>query len=276
MTWHVDESLLRRYAGGRIDQARAASVEAHVIACDECRRRVAGLVDPQRTDRIWQEVRNAVDAPRKRFAETVLVRLGVREHHARLIAATPALTLSWLAGVAIALAWAVVAAQIGTRGVVLFLMVAPMIPLAGIALAFGPRVDPTYEVGVASPMNGLRLLLLRAASVLGSAIVLTGVASIWLPAGGWKAAAWLLPAIGVSLSAMALSTWIEPVAAAGTVAFAWVSLSMAGAAMRRGMPALERLVAFEPGGQLFFAAIAVVAVGVLSLRGRRFDVGSRM
>lgn len=275
MSWHVDETVLQRYADDRIDQAGAASVEAHVIACDECRGRVTRLVDPRRTDRIWNEVRHAIDAPRKRFAEAVLVRLGVREHHARMIAATPALTLSWLAGVAIALAWAVSAAQIGTRGVVLFLMVAPMIPLAGIALAFGPRVDPTYEVGIAAPMSGLRLLLLRAASVLGSAIVLTGIASIWLPAGGWKAAAWLLPAIGVSLSAMALSTWIEPVAAAGTVAFAWVSLSMVGAAMRRGLPALERLVAFEPGGQLFFAAIAVVAVGVLSLRGRRFDVGSR-
>src|SRR6266508_3596123 len=181
---------MERYFASDLDDAGAASIEAHVIACSECRARIARGIDKQRVDHIWSEVRDAIDKPQRRALEALLARLGLRDHVARLIVATPSLTASWLIAVSVALVWAVVAARAGGRGVLAFLVFAPLIPLAGIAFAFGPRIDPTYEVGVATPMHGLRLLLLRAGCVLGATLLLVGIASIGLPDIGWKAAAW--------------------------------------------------------------------------------------
>lgn len=273
MKWHVDSSLLERYISADLDDVRAASIEAHVIACSECRARLATDVDPVRIARVWHEVKDSIDKPRRRVVETLLVKVGMREYSARLVAATPSLTGSWFAAVAFALAWAVVAARAGTRGVLAFLVVAPLIPLAGIALSFGPRIDPTYEVSVAAPMHGLRLLLLRAGCVLASTIALVGIASIGLPDIGWKAAAWLLPALAVSLATIALATWLDPLVAAGIVAFVWVASTSLSPLWRRGVPSLDRIAAFDPGGQALLAVLIGLAVIVLVARGRRFDFG---
>ena len=275
MKWHVDNSLLDRYIASDLDDVRAASIEAHVIVCPECRARLATDVDPARIERVWNEVRDSIDKPRRRVIETLLVRCGMRDYSARLVAATPALTGSWFTAVAFALVWAVVAARAGTRGVLFFLVVAPLIPLAGIALSFGPRIDPTYEVSVAAPMHGLRLLLLRAGCVLGSTLVLVGIASIGLPHIGWKAAAWLLPALAVSLATIALATWIDPLVAAGIVAFGWVASTSLSPLWLRGVPSLDRIAAFDPGGQALLAVLIGLAIIVLLARGRRFDLGRK-
>ncbi len=55
----------------------------------------------------------------------------------------------------------------------LFLMVAAMLPVAGVAVAFGPGIDPTHEIALAAPMRADRLLLMRAAAVLAASIVIT-------------------------------------------------------------------------------------------------------
>lgn len=34
---------------------------------------------------------------------------------------------------------------------ILFLALAPLLPLAGVALSYGPAIDPTYEMAVVSP-----------------------------------------------------------------------------------------------------------------------------
>jgi hypothetical protein len=61
--------------------------------------------------------------------------------------------------------FAVLAAQVGSGpdASLAFLTVAPLLPLAGIAMAYGPGIDPTYEIGLAAPMRSLRLLLRAAA-----------------------------------------------------------------------------------------------------------------
>jgi hypothetical protein len=111
-------------------------------------------------------------APRRRGLERALERLGVPEPLARLMTSTPALRHSWLAAVAVAVFFAANAAN-DTAGnspgrLAIFLTIAPLIPLLGVALAFGPGVDPTYETVVAAPLSGFRLLLVRTLAVLGS------------------------------------------------------------------------------------------------------------
>ena len=54
----------------------------------------------------------------------------------------------------------------------MFLALAPLAPVAGVAITFGPGADPSFELTVASPISTVRLLLLRAAAVLATTLVL--------------------------------------------------------------------------------------------------------
>ena len=104
------------------------------------------------------------------------------------------------------LAFAVWAARGDQQGVYWFLVLAPMLPLAGVAAAYGQGVDPTYEVGLAAPMRSFGLLLIRAVAVLVTTTVIAGLAALALPGLQWTAAAWLLPSLGLTLASLALAT----------------------------------------------------------------------
>ncbi len=160
--WHADGELLAAYAAGRLDVAGTWSVEAHVTSCAGCRELAGALAEPERLRRGRAAVIAAVDVPHAGVAERLLVRLGVPDYTARLLAATPALRGSWLLAVATTLAFAVLAARLGSGrdASLAFLTVAPLLPLAGIAVAYGPGIDPTYEIGLAAPMRSFKLLLL--------------------------------------------------------------------------------------------------------------------
>ncbi|MCA1693196.1 MAG: zf-HC2 domain-containing protein, partial [Actinobacteria bacterium] len=260
MTWHADANLLTRYTQGDIDPAAAFSLESHLVACEACRTEIAGRADLDRVAQSWAEIEAVVDVPRPRLVERVLLRLGVRSHVARLLAATPALRLSWLGAVTLALGFAVAAAQ-GGRGeqaLLLFLLVAPLLPVAGVAAAFAPGLDPAHELTLASPSGGFRLLLVRSAAVLGATTVLAGVAALTLPGFEPISAAWLIPALALSVSSLALATFIAPVTAAGIVGGLWVSGVLASevvnAGSLRAFLASHSLdsAAFQPEGQLAF------------------------
>ena len=176
--WHADGEVLGAYSDGRLDAAGRWSVEAHLTSCAACRLQAGALVDPVRLRRLRAALIEAVDVPRAGVVER-LVRLGVPDHTARVLAATPALRGSWLLAVAATLAFAVLAAWVrrGADANLWFLCIAPLLPLAGIAVAYGPGVDPTYEIGLAAPLGSFRLLLLRAATVLGTSTLLAAAAS---------------------------------------------------------------------------------------------------
>jgi len=274
--WHVDADTVAGYAEGRLDEARAYSLEAHLLGCSDCRALAAGAVrtdaiDGEQLDRMWAGIVDTVDAPRPGLVERALVRLGVRQHVARLLAATPSLRLSWLAAETATLAFAVLAAY-GSRGHVpsgsgrlsdlLFLAVVPLLPLGGVAVSYGPGIDPTYEIGLASPMRSFRLLLIRAAAVLAASTVLAGVASIALPGLDWTAAAWLLPSLGLTVSSLALATVAPPLWASGAVAFAWIAALTATAATVG-----DDYAAFRGPTQLAF--LIVIGLAAVAVAGRR-------
>ena len=142
--WHLDQDLVRRYVAGEANAVLAASVEAHVVACGECRRLLAPAVDARRLDAVWAEIADTVDTPQAGLFERLLHLLGVRADTARLLAATPSLRIPWLAAVAAVFAFAALAAGLAPQGQLLFLTVAPLAPVAGVALAFGRAGDPTY------------------------------------------------------------------------------------------------------------------------------------
>src|SRR5262245_8445867 len=197
--WHLDPEAIRRYAQGAPDLA--ASAEAHLMKCAACRGAISCYVDTRRAEAIWHEVVDRVDAPRRSRPERMLVRLGVGEATARLIAATPTLRGPWLLAVAGVLALAAWAAQVDERFLRMFLVVAPLGPLAGVAVAFAGGLDPTREIGLAAPYSGLRLLLIRTAAVLAVTVPIVAVAGVALPGSNWPAA-WLLPTAGLTCAAL--------------------------------------------------------------------------
>lgn len=265
--WHADDRLLTRYAAGDTDHALAASVEAHLLACSRCRAAIATFVESERLDAGWEALIAVVDAPARGPVESLLVRLGVADHTARLLAATPSLRLSWLAAVTVALAFSVLAARVSGDSPLLFLVIAPLLPLGGVAAAYGPGVDPTYEIGLASPLPSGRLLLLRAAAVLTVSALLTTTAGLALPGEAWAAAAWLLPSLGLTLCSLALATAVAPLRAAVGVAVGWVALVTVAT-----QAAADTLVAFRSTGQLIAAVVTVLAAAVLTRRREGLDI----
>jgi len=266
--WHAGADVIARYAGGSLDEARAASLEAHLLRCPGCRRELAGAAPPGRLAATWERVEDRLDRTAIGPVERFLDGLGVPDHMARLLAATPSLRASWFVAVAMTLGFAVSAAAIthGHGGTMLFLVVAPLIPLAGVAAAFGPGVDPTYEIGVAAPLRGNHLLLLRSVAVVGTSIVACAAASLALPGHEWTAAAWLLPALGLTAATLALSTALPPVVAGGAVAGTWIAgVILAQSASK------ATFAAFRAPGQEVFVAVFVASVLVLALRREAFD-----
>lgn len=264
--WHVHPELLARYARGDVDEAHGFSVDAHLPSCRQCTEQIAPLLDRARLARTWDGIEARLDVPSRGMVEGGLVRLGVPGHLARLLGATPALRASWLLACALVLAFAVWAASRRADGLVMFLMLAPLLPVAGIAAAFGPDVDPAYEIGLAAPMRSFALLLLRALAVLGTTTVMAGIGALALPGLHPSAAAWLLPSLGLTLASIALATRIDATAACASLALLWVLVVIAGWVLTA-----EPLLVFGPAGQIACALLAAVAALSLAPNNDRFD-----
>lgn len=269
MRWHVQPDLLRIYAHDEIDVAHAFSIEAHLLSCATCRAEAGRVVEAPQLARVWSRIDDAIVTPRPSAVERVLTWVGVSDHSARLLAATPSLQLSWFLAVAAVLAFGVGAAHGAKDGYLIFLAVAPLLPLAGVAAAYGPGVDPTYEIGMAAPMRSGRLLLIRAAAVLTVTTALAALSALFLPGSGWQVAAWLLPSLGLVTSSLALSTVIRPLHAAAVVGGAWLVWVVAATASAAG----QRLVptVFGELMQVVFLLVTVAALGVLVARRDRFE-----
>ncbi|HEU5241489.1 MAG TPA: hypothetical protein VFU25_05705, partial [Ornithinibacter sp.] len=204
-TWHVDAEVLAGYTAGRVTSAVAASTEAHLTSCAECRALLTPAVPATRLDGIWTAVDDRVGRLSLPWFERVLVRCGVGEDTARLLAATPSLSVPWLGSVAAAAVLAALVADSSHRTLFAFLTVAPMLPVAGVAAAYGRDADPAHEIAVASPYSMLRLMLLRALTVVVATIGLTLLAGLLLVDEGAAAAAWLLPAAALTTATLLLS-----------------------------------------------------------------------
>ena len=221
--WHADEQLLARYLRGDAGAALGSSIEAHLVRCAACRTRIAPLVDPAPLRAVWARVEASAEAPRPGVVHRLVRRLGLPDHDALLLAAAPALRAGWLWGTALALAFAAAAAAGGgDRGAVLFLIVAPLAPVAGVAACYGPDFDEAYEPTLAAPYSSARLLLLRSVAVLVTSVPLAVFGGLLLPGSAWAGVTWLTPAAaGVALT-LAGSTWTSPARAAVAVAALWL------------------------------------------------------
>ena len=259
--WHLSEDLAARYAGGDVDSVLATSVEQHLVGCALCRGLLAPALDPARLDRVWSEVIERVEAPHRNLLERGLLALGVQEGTARLVATTPSLRGAWVLGVVLVLTLAVFTAHADGHGIALFLALAPVLPVAGVAYAFGPATDPAHEIVSATPYSSLQLLGVRTAVVVASTLLPAAVAAPFLPGNAWLAVAWLLPALALTIGTLALATRIAPHHAAVALSALWVAAILPGLA-----PSRNALLATELPVQLLSVAALAVSAGALLLR----------
>ncbi|MDO8392099.1 MAG: zf-HC2 domain-containing protein [Actinomycetota bacterium] len=217
----------------------------------------------------FEIIMGEIAAPARSRFERVLLALRVPEPTARLVAATPVLRWAWTAAVAVVLLFAAVAGdgtwQAGDQ-LAVFLALAPVVPVVGVALAYGPSADRGHEVTVAAPMSGLRLLLLRTATVLVAAGGLSLLTVIAAPTKGWMRLAWLAPGLATTLLTLALATRLGVRRAAGAVAGAWLVLVIVVAQATDDATAPFRVV-----GQVGSLLVAAVAGAVMIAGRRRLD-----
>ena len=266
--WHLDDDMLRRYAGRADSLAEGASAEQHLLSCGPCRARVGAAASV--TGRsvidfaaVWDRTRDAIEVPRPSVFERLLRGAGLPAAEARLVAVASAFRGVWLAGVAAVLAFAALAAAFGhARGVWLFLSVAPVVPCLVVASSYDPWLDPALEPELVTPYPMLRLVLLRTVAVL--ALALPAVLLFGLVVPGETAFAWLLPAAGFVAVVLAASTWVSPLRSAIAVSSAWLAVIWLLAA-RSGAP--ESVL--QGRAQAGFLALAAASFAIFVVRRRR-------
>ncbi|MDQ2829628.1 MAG: hypothetical protein M3Y74_11330, partial [Chloroflexota bacterium] len=177
---------------------------AHVAACGDCQARASmdGLdVD---LERVWLSVAATVWTRRPGIVERLAARLLGSPGLARALVTTPSLLLSWLLASAIILAIGVLVTR-GT-GLPWVPLLAPALAGAGIAYAYGPGIDPAFELSQSMAISDRLVLLVRALAVFGLNAVLGGIASLVTSGAAGLTFDWLLPMTMVSALALAAAT----------------------------------------------------------------------
>jgi hypothetical protein len=260
--WHVDAESLQSWVDGDAGSLVSVSVEQHLLKCAHCRDLVAGLV-PESTRPPWDDVLAAIEVPRPVLAQRMFVRLGLSESDSMVASSAPTLRVAWLLATMGILLFVVIAAALADDGGLgLFLIVAPLIPVTGVAAAYGPSSDPSFETVVVAPFAMVRLILLRTLFVLVTSVPLVVIAGLLLPTSPLIAVAWLLPAAGFIAVVLTASNWVDPTHAAAAVGAGWVAVVVW--AVRTDDP----LAVFAP--MAMGAYVLLIAIAVLTLLYRLF------
>lgn len=223
-------------------------------------------IDQTRLDANWRAINFELDAPVPSRTERVLRRVGFSSATARLVAATPALRRSWAAALLVVVLIGLSAAGDNPDNISGVLILAPLVPVLGVALAYGPTVDPVHEIGLATPIRGLRLLLIRVATVLTVAVVVLSGTVLVSAASNSLAFVWLLPALAMTSLAISLMTVTTPRRSVAAVSVGWALL----VAIVQGATA-DSLAIFGPAAQVASFIAAGVGAVVMAKRRERFD-----
>ena len=152
-------------------------------------------------DRVWlgvvAEVWRRRPGPLERTARRLLRSPGL----ARALVTTPSLLLGWvIATVVVLLAGVAASLRTGTPWVALL---APAVAAAGIAYAYGPGIDPAWELSQSTAVSDRMVLLVRALAVFALNAALGLAASAASGAAAAVTFGWLVPMTAVCALALA-------------------------------------------------------------------------
>lgn len=194
---------------------------------------------------------------------------------ARALLSTPSLLLPWLLAT-VAVLGAGTLASLAT-GAALVPLVAPVVAAAGIAYAYGPGIDPAYELTRTLPVGDRMVLLVRVPAVFGADALLGLAASAASAHAAAITFGWLVPMAAVSAFALAVATLTGSAntgVAAGLGAWCLTVVS-ARAATGHADAAVARPVLLIPYAVLAVACAAVVLIGTGTPRSPRVGAPKR-
>ncbi|MEU1287627.1 zf-HC2 domain-containing protein [Kitasatospora sp. NPDC005856] len=264
---HASRRLIDDYARG--DTAMAAdtvwALEAHLETCAPCRSHLAASVATEAPG-----VAALVDTVRAGLEPRLdeAVTRPSRWHRPSWVSSwlTPVMT-PWLAMTAVvtlvALLLDVAAPPDFLGGSSVVSLLAPVLPLCGVAASWSSGLDPAHELTASTARAGLPLLLRRTTSAL----------LVVLPAlllGGWltgttTAAQWLLPSLAFTSTALALGSVIGVTRAAVGLAVAWGVVVVAPAAVTGRFPSVLQL-ALQPDRLPLWGLLLALGTGAVIAR----------
>ena len=178
-------------------------------------------------DRVWLGVAERVWRRRPGPVERAAGRLLRSPGLARALVTTPSLLLGWvIASAVILLAGVGMTLGTGTQWVALL---APVVAASGIAYAYGPGVDPAWELSQSMAVGDRMVLLVRALAVFGLNAALGLAASAASGAAAAVTFGWLLPMSAICALALATATLTQsPNVGVAAGATGWVIAILSG------------------------------------------------
>jgi hypothetical protein len=155
-------------------------------------------------ERVWLGIASQVWRREPGPAERLAARLLRSRGLARALLTTPSLLVPWLIATTVVLVVGGIAAA--STGEPLVALIAPGVAGAGIAYAYGPGVDPAWELSRSMAVSDRMVLLVRALAVFGFNAVLGMAASAASGAAAEVTFGWLIPMTAVSALALAAAT----------------------------------------------------------------------
>jgi len=180
-------------------------------------------------DRVWTGVATQVWRRDPGRVERLAGRLLRSPGLARALVVTPSLLLAWIiATVVVLFAGAGATLATGTPYVALL---APAVAAAGIAYAYGPGIDPAWELSQSMAVSDRMVLLIRALAVFGLNAILGLAASAASGAAAAVTFGWLVPMTAACALALAVAT-VTRLAIVGVAAgvAGWMIAVLSGAA----------------------------------------------
>lgn len=263
-TWHAPPEMLQAYLDGRLDAILGASLERHVDRCADCRAAIRPLTDAALLTDAWSGVRAGVESPRRPWLIRLAEHLGLNESTGVVLGAAASLRVAWLSGAFVALGFAFGATLFTAKTSLWpFLLIAPLIPVLGVASAYGHSEEPFEALAVTAPYGRTRLILVRTVAVLLTSLPASVVLGLFLPGPDWVAAAWLGPALAMVPLLLAVASYAGPRLASAVVTLLWCGVVLGSV---RGLPATWPVEATQ---QAVYLALAVGALAVLAVRSRQ-------
>ncbi|ONI71079.1 hypothetical protein ALI144C_52005 [Actinosynnema sp. ALI-1.44] len=248
---HVSGDLVRRYANGDkgIPADQVWALEAHMETCASCRQLLASHADgiAPLLDTVWAGLTPAeVPAKRRRLSTWI----------------TPA-GFPWIGMTILIAAIAMLLDALTVLDTSFVLLVAPVAPMLGVALAWNKNADPMYELVAGSPRAGLELVLRRTVGVL--VVMIPALFLAGLP-GRVSPALWLLPSLAFTVGALVLGLLIGVTRASVVLAGVWLLVVAGPSLAEQNVPAV-----LHPASLPYWALIIVGCVAVLGLRADSFS-----
>ncbi|MGA5822749.1 zf-HC2 domain-containing protein [Kitasatospora sp. NPDC094028] len=264
---HPSKELIDDYARGEATIAADTvwALEAHLETCAPCRSRLAASVTAGAPDvvALLGTVRAGLEPELAAAAGAAAGRRRPRRFSVWLM---PVVAPWFAMTVAVTLTALLLDALASPRffgGASPVSLVAPLLPLCGVAAAWSRRLDPAHELTASTARTGLPLLLRRTTAVL--VVVLPGLLLGGLLTGSTAAAQWLLPSLAFTSTALALGGVVGVTRAAAGLAAGWAAAVVVPAWATGRVPLVRQFV-LQPDRLPLWALLLALGIGAVFAR----------